>query len=119
MTDNMQPSVYVVDDDAHILKAFRRLLEIEGYNVVTFHSPRDFLASHDPMLTGCVILDVGMAELSGLEAQKRLLALSASRPVIFVTGRDDIDTGITAMKGGARDYLLKPVPEQVLLDAVA
>jgi FixJ family two-component response regulator len=110
--------VYVVDDDPHVLKAFRRLLETEGYNVCVFDSPRAFLDAHDPDLPGCALLDVGMTELSGLETQKQLLALGDTRPVIFVTGHDDVQTGVLAMKAGARDYLIKPVPDDVLLGAV-
>jgi FixJ family two-component response regulator len=111
--------VYVVDDDPHVLTAFRRLLEVEGYHVGAFDSPRAFLNAHDPALPGCALLDVGMTELSGLETQKQLLALGDTRPVIFVTGHDDVQTGILAMKAGARDYLIKPVPDNVLLEAVA
>lgn len=111
--------IYVVDDDPQILTAFRRLLEIEGYNVATFESPIAFLEAHDPNLPGCALLDVGMTELSGLATQQQLMALGDSRPVIFVTGHDDVPTSVLAMKGGARDYLIKPVPDDVLLAAVA
>jgi FixJ family two-component response regulator len=111
--------VYVVDDDPHILNAFRRLLETEGYNVSTFDSPCAFLEAHDVALPGCALLDVGMTELSGLETQKQLLALGDTRPVIFVTGQDDVRTGVLAMKAGAYDYLIKPVSDDVLLAAVA
>ncbi|HEY4078796.1 MAG TPA: response regulator [Rhizomicrobium sp.] len=110
--------IYVVDDDAHILSAFRRLLGSFGYNVLTFESPLDFLAAHDPGLPGCVLLDVGMTELSGLATQQQLLALGDTRPIIFVTGNEDVKTGVLAMKGGALDYLIKPVPEKALLAAV-
>ena len=111
--------VYVVDDDHHVLKAFQRLLQTEGYKVCVFSSPRAFLDAHDPALPGCALLDVGMTELSGLETQRELLALGNTRPIIFVTGHDDVQTGVLAMKAGARDYLIKPVPDAVLLDAVA
>ncbi|MDB5735474.1 MAG: LuxR family transcriptional regulator [Alphaproteobacteria bacterium] len=110
--------VYVVDDDHHVLTAFRRLLETVGYKVATFDSPLAFLAGHDPALPGCALLDVGMTGLSGLETQTQLLALGDTRPVIFVTGHDDVATGVLAMKSGARDYLLKPVMDDVLLAAV-
>lgn len=110
--------VYVVDDDSHVLRAFRRLLETVGYKVATYDSPVEFLASHDPTLPGCALLDVGMTELSGLETQEKLQALGDTRPIIFVTGHDDVKTGILAMKSGACDYLIKPVPEDVLLAAV-
>jgi FixJ family two-component response regulator len=111
--------VYVVDDDPLVLKAVERVLQAEGYKVATFNSPRAFLDAHDPSLPGCTVLDVGMTELSGLETQNELLALGDTRPIIFITGHDDVRTGILAMKAGARDYLVKPVPPAVLLEAVA
>ena len=111
--------VYVVDDNPRVLKAFQRLLQTEGYNVAVFASPRAFLDAHDPALPGCVLLDVGMKELGGLETQKELRALGDTRPIIFITGHDDVQTGVLAMKAGARDYLIKPVPDTVLLEAVA
>ena len=109
----------MVDDDPHVLNAFRRMLQTEGYNVSIFDSPCAFLDAHDPALPGCALLDVGMAQLSGLETRKELLALGDTRPVIFVTGHDDVQTGVLAMKAGVRDYLIKPVPDTVLLEAVA
>ena len=119
MAEVENSSVYVVDDDPRVLKAFQRLLQTEGYNVAVFASPRAFLDAHDPELPGCVLLDIGMTELDGLETQKELRALGGQRPVIFVTGHDDVQTGVLAMKAGARDYLIKPVPDTVLLQAVA
>ena len=64
--------IYIVDDDLHILVAFKRLLEAARYDVATYNSPNKFLARHDPTIPGCVLLDIGMTELSGLETQKRL-----------------------------------------------
>jgi FixJ family two-component response regulator len=119
MTQTEKSWVYVVDDDPLVLKALGRLLQTEGYNVCVFDSPRAFLDAHDPSLPGCTLLDVGMTELSGLETQNELLALGDTRPIIFITGQDDVRTGILAMKAGARDYLIKPVPPAVLLEAVA
>jgi FixJ family two-component response regulator len=110
--------IYVVDDDLHILSALRRLLESAGYQVLTYDSPGEFLANHNPSLPGCVLLDIGMAELSGLETQQRMLDLGVSRPIIFITGYDDARTGVDAMKGGAYDYLLKPFSETVLLSTI-
>jgi FixJ family two-component response regulator len=113
---NPPARVYIVDDDLHILSAFRRLLESARYDVATFDSPSEFLAHHDPAIPGCVLLDVGMTELSGLETQQKLLELS--RPIIFVTGYDDVRIGVQAMKFGAYDYLVKPVSENVLIAVV-
>jgi FixJ family two-component response regulator len=113
-----QTRIYVVDDDVHVLSAFRRLLQTVGYDVVTYDSPNEFLAHHDASLPGCVILDIGMTELNGLETQQKMLELGVSRPIIFVTGLDDARTGVEAMKGGAYDYLLKPISDTVLLSTV-
>jgi len=110
--------IYVVDDDLHILSALRRLLESAGYQVMTFDSPGEFLANHNPSLPGCVLLDIGMTELSGLETQQRMMDLGVLRPIIFITGFDDARTGVEAMKGGAYDYLLKPFSETVLLSTI-
>jgi FixJ family two-component response regulator len=120
MTESMQskPCVFVVDDDRNVLKAFSRLLGTAGYAVKTFESPRDFLEHHDPSVPGCALLDVGMSEIDGLSLQEQLRMGGNTRPIIFVTGRDDVKTGVRAMKAGAVDYLTKPVQEQTLLAAV-
>jgi len=114
-----QPArVYVVDDDLHVLTAFRRLLEAAGYDVVTSLSPNEFLDRHDHMHPGCVLLDIGMSELNGLETQRKMLELGMFRPIIFVTGFDDARTSVEAMKSGAYDYLVKPISDNVLLTTV-
>jgi two-component system response regulator FixJ len=99
-----QPArVYIVDDDLHVLTAFKRLLETSGYDVVTSLSPTEFLDRHDHTRPGCVLLDIGMSELNGLETQQRMLELGVVRPIIFVTGFDDARTSVEAMKSGAYD----------------
>jgi len=113
-----EPCVFVVDDDRSILAAFSRLLGAAGYKVRTYSSPSDFLASHDSAIPGCALFDVGMSEMDGLTLQERLLNEGIDRPVIFVTGQDDLRNGIRAMKAGAMDYLSKPVQEEALLQAV-
>jgi FixJ family two-component response regulator len=110
--------IYVVDDDLHVLSAFRRLLEAAGYDVVTSVSPNEFLARHDHTLPGCVLLDIGMAELTGLETQRKMMELGVTRPIVFVTGFDDARTSVEAMKGGAYDYLVKPISDKILLSTV-
>ena len=110
--------VYVVDDDLHVLSALRRLLEASGYDVVTHNSANEFLARHDPSLPGCVLLDIGMTELNGLETQQKMLELGVSRPIIFVTGYDDVRTSVEAMKSGAHDYLVNPISDKILLATV-
>jgi FixJ family two-component response regulator len=110
--------IYVVDDDLHVLSAFRRLLETAGYDVVTSVSPNEFLARHDHTLPGCVLLDIGMAELTGLETQRKMMELGVTRPIVFVTGFDDARTSVEAMKCGAYDYLVKPISDKILLSTV-
>ncbi|HET7085578.1 MAG TPA: response regulator [Rhizomicrobium sp.] len=114
-----QPArVYVVDDDHHVLTAFKRLLEAAGYDVVTSTSPNEFFDRHDQARPGCVLLDIGMSELNGLETQQKMLELGVVRPIIFVTGFDDARTSVEAMKSGAYDYLVKPISDSVLLTTV-
>ena len=112
------PTVFVVDDEASVLKAVGRLLRAAGLNVVTFSSARDFLQHHDPDAPGCLVLDVSMPGLSGLELQRTLSALHCERPIIFLTGHGDIPMTVQAMKQGAIDFLTKPVDEGILLEAV-
>jgi FixJ family two-component response regulator len=112
------PTVYVVDDEPSVLKSVGRLLRSAGLNAVTFASARDFLDHHDPDAPGCLLLDVSMPELTGLELQQTLSAMGCERPIIFLTGRGDIPMSVKAMKQGAADFLTKPVDEGVLLEAV-
>ncbi len=111
-------TIYLVDDDAGVLKALTRLLGAHGYTVRAFTSARDFLDEHDPALPGCAILDVAMPDLDGLQLQQAMANGGADRPVIFVTGRGDIPMSVRAMKAGAVDFLTKPVKEEELLDAI-
>jgi len=110
--------VFVVDDDCRYVGALRSLLTVKGYRVAVFTSPVQFLDQHDPRLCGCLLLDLQMSELSGLEVQSKLATLGESRPVVFLTGTDCADTAVSAMKGGAYDYLVKPVDADVVLDVV-
>lgn len=112
-------TIFLVDDDAGVLKALSRLLRARHYEVETFTSPRMFLASHDPTKPGCAILDVSMPDLDGLELQQALTSKGPRRPVIFLTGRGDIPTSVRAMKAGAIDFLTKPVDNENLLAAIA
>jgi FixJ family two-component response regulator len=118
MTDT-QFTVFLVDDDAGVLKAVSRLLRARGYQVRSYASSREFLAKHDPDLPGCAVLDVAMPDLDGLALQQALMAGTAPRPVIFITGKGDIPTSVRAMKAGAIDFLTKPVRDAVLIEAIA
>jgi FixJ family two-component response regulator len=113
-----QPRIYIVDDDPSFLTALRRFLSAEGYDVAAFDSPAAFLAAHDFAQPGCLLLDLKMAEMSGLDVQSRLIAGDVTRPVIFITGEGSIPTSVAAMRQGARDYLTKPVQPEILLAAV-
>jgi FixJ family two-component response regulator len=110
--------VFVVDDDWCFLNSLKCLLTVNGFKVAAFTSPLEFLSRHDPRLHGCLLLDLQMSELNGLQVQSRLAALGASRPVIFLSGNDRAEDAVSAMKGGAKNYLVKPVEAGVLLNAV-
>jgi FixJ family two-component response regulator len=112
-------TVFLVDDDARVLKALSRLLRANGYDTQPFSSPQEFLAQHDAAVPGCAILDVAMPGLDGLVLQQVLAAGSEQRPIIFLTGKGDIPTSVRAMKAGAIDFLTKPVKEKDLLQALA
>jgi FixJ family two-component response regulator len=117
---NQQPArIHVVDDDASIGRALERLLRIEGYDVVTHTSAESFLASYDPDVHGCVILDVSMPGLDGLALQHSLATQGRHPAIIFLTGLADVPLCASAMREGAVDFLTKPVGEEVLLSAIA
>ena len=116
----MQPStVYLVDDDPEVLRATERLLASAGMTVAAFQSPRAFLASYDDRTPGCLVLDLAMPELTGVEVQRALAERGKLLPIVFLTGRGDIRTCADAMKNGAVDFLTKPVDDADLLAAVA
>ena len=114
----MEPVVYVVDDEPHLLKSLRWLLESVDLKVATFESAQDFLADFDPAQPGCVLLDVRMARMSGLELTQLLQSRNITIPVILFTGHGDVSMAVQAMKNGAFDFLEKPYNEQKLLDRI-
>ena len=101
-----------------MLKALSRVLREEGWSVETFESAEAFLARRDPNADGCLVLDVTMPGLDGLELQRRLAAAGESLPIVFVTGHGDIPMSVRAIKAGATDFLTKPVQADVLVAAV-
>ena len=111
-------TVSVVDDDASLLRALSRLLTLAGYTVQTFASAREFLAQHRPQARGCVVADLRMPDVSGLELQAALARSGNPLPVIFLTGHGDIPTSVHAMQRGAEDFLTKPVKKEDLFRAV-
>jgi FixJ family two-component response regulator len=114
----LPPAVFIVDDDASVLKSLSRLLRSAGLNAVTFASPREFLDRHDPRAAGCIVLDVAMPGLDGLQLQETLARQGSDMPIIFLTGHGDIPMGVRAMKRGAIDFLTKPVNDEDLIRAV-
>jgi FixJ family two-component response regulator len=113
-----QPVVYVVDDDAGVRQALDSLIRSVGFSVPTFASAQDFLNSKRTSVPGCLVLDVRMPGLSGLDLQRDLAEADIHLPVIFVTGHADIPMSVRAMKAGAVEFLTKPVRDQDLLDAI-
>ena len=110
--------VFVVDDDASVLKGLRRLLAAAGLEVAGFESPQQFLERFDPGAPGCVVLDLAMPGLNGMELQQELAARGSMLPIVFLTGHGDVPTSVQAMKRGAADFLTKPVDEKDLLAAI-
>ena len=112
------PTVYLVDDDVSVLRGLGRLLAAAGMKVAAFDSPREFLGRLDPAAAGCLVLDVAMPGLNGLELQQALAAKGSVLPIVFLTGRGDIPISVEAMKRGAADFLTKPVDDEELLAAI-
>ena len=110
-----EPVVFIVDDDPSVLKALTRLLSGEGFHIRPFASPAEFLRNHDPQVPGCIILDFAMPGFNGLQLQKHLGRIAERQPIIFVSGQSDIPISVSAMKGGASDFLTKPVDAASLI----
>jgi FixJ family two-component response regulator len=119
-TDDDKPTavVFVVDDEASIRDSLRRLITSVGFKVEVFPSARAFLGARRPEVPGCLVLDVRLPGLSGLDLQRELAATDAELPIIFLTGHGDIPMSVRAMKAGAVEFLTKPFREQELLDAI-
>jgi RNA polymerase sigma factor (sigma-70 family) len=113
-----KPTVYVVDDDVEVLGAVRFLLRTVGLNVETFASGDEFLEGYDAERPGCLVLDVRMPGMSGLELQQRLGARGSPLPVIFISAHGDIPMAVRAVKAGAVDFIEKPFRDQELLDKI-
>lgn len=118
MTGAPKETVYVVDDDPAVVRSVERLLRSESFEVRSFGSPAEFLEGLPAEACGCVILDVAMPGLDGLQLQRALFERGCDLPVLFLTGRGDIPRSVEAMKKGAVDFLLKPVEDEKLLEAV-
>jgi FixJ family two-component response regulator len=110
--------IYIVDDEPGMRKALCRLLRAEGFDARAFASPRDFLAGYDAESTACLLLDVAMPELDGMEFQQLLAQRGLQIPIVFLTAHGDIPMSVRAVKAGATDFLTKPVNDADLLRAV-
>src|SRR5436309_1973116 len=104
------PTVFVVDDNAGLRRSLQELLEAAGLAAETYASPQEFLARHDPQRPGCMLLDVRLRGQSGLDLQEELHRRQVTLPIIVITGYGDVPTSVRAFKGGAIDFLEKPVP---------
>ena len=114
-----EPTVFVVDDDPSVLRSLQRLLRSAGWATETYDSAEEFLRARDPAAAGCVILDLAMPDIDGLEVQRRLVEAGLPLPIIFLTGRSDPPTIVRAMRAGASNFLCKPVDGDQLLASVA
>jgi FixJ family two-component response regulator len=112
------PIVFVVDDDASVRRALELLIESVGWQPETFASAREFLAHPRTLTASCLVLDVTLPDLNGLDVQKRLAVDRMDMPIIFITGYGDVPTTVQAMKAGALDFLTKPFDNAVLLSAI-
>ncbi len=117
MTDP-DATVFVVDDDEAVREALKSLISSVGLQAATFASAREFLQSRGSDLPGCLVLDVRLPGLSGLDLQRELASANIHTPIIFITGHGDIPMTVRAMKAGAVEFLTKPFRDQDLLDAI-
>ncbi|PWU04346.1 MAG: DNA-binding response regulator [Terriglobia bacterium] len=110
--------IFVIDDDLSVREALRNLFRSVGLKVETFGSAQEFLAARRPNAPGCLVLDVRLPGLSGLDLQRQLVESDIGMPIVFITGHGDIPMSVRAMKAGAVEFLEKPFRDQELLDAV-
>ena len=113
-----QPTVFVIDDDASMRRALSYLLAAAGYKVETYPSAKAFLTRENYEGVGCILLDVRMPGLSGMELQEKLIRSAQSLPIIFLTGHGEVAMGVQAIKKGAVDFLTKPCDDEQLLAAI-
>ena len=112
------PTVFVVDDDEEVRNGVKLLLESVGLSVVCYASAVDYLNSFDPRLPGCLVVDIRMPGMSGLDMQEKLAEEPIHPPVIVITGHADVPMAVRAVKTGAVDFIEKPFRDQILLDSV-
>jgi FixJ family two-component response regulator len=112
-------TVFIVDDDPDVCRAVGRLVRGAGYEVREFNSARDFLVAHEPEPPGCLLLDLSMPDVDGLQLQRSLVASGCHRPIVFLSANGDVHNTVRAMKAGAVNFLTKPVDEDELMEALA
>jgi len=112
------PVIHIVDDDASFLRAISRLLKASGFVVQTFVSAADFFSQREQNASGCLVVDLQMPGMDGLEVQAALARTNNPLPTLFLTGHGDIPSSVRAMRGGAEDFLVKTAPKAELLDAI-
>ena len=113
-----KPIVFVVDDDVSVRESLELLIKFAGWQPETFASAREFLAQPRTVAPNCLVLDVSLPDLNGLELQKLIAAERNDMPIIFITGHGDVPMTVQAMKGGAVEFLIKPFDDEVLLEAI-
>jgi FixJ family two-component response regulator len=118
MTSTDEATVFIIDDDVRMRAAMQRLLKSVGLNVEVFATPQDFFRRKPPDGPSCLVLDVRLPGMSGLDVQRRLIESGFKIPVIFITGHGDIPMTVKAMKSGAVEFLTKPFRDQDFLDAI-
>jgi FixJ family two-component response regulator len=118
MTSPASPTVFIVDDDARMRAAMQRLLKTVGLHSESFETPQDFLQHKLPEGPSCLVLDVRLPGMSGLDVQHKLIEAGAQIPIIFITSHGDIPMTVKAMKSGAVEFLTKPFRDQDLIDAI-
>jgi FixJ family two-component response regulator len=112
------PTVFVVDDDASVREALKSLVRSLGLQVELFASAQEFFQSEKPAVPSCLVLDIRLPGISGLDFQRKLIEANIPIPIIFITGHGDIPMSVRAMKAGAIEFLTKPFSDQDLLDAI-
>lgn len=117
-SEDSQATVFIVDDDQAIRHAMELLMRSVGLGYEIFHSGDDFLEQYSPDKPGCLVLDIRMPGMGGLELQQKLIELESTLPIIFITGHGDVPMAVKAMQKGAVDFIQKPFRDQELLDRV-
>ena len=117
MSPNL-PTVVVVDDDISVRESLELLIQNEGWQAALFESAEEFLSRLPTVVPSCLVLDINLPDLSGLDIQQRISDDKSSTPIIFITGYGDIPTSVRAMKAGAAEFLTKPLNDELLIEAI-